>query len=206
MTYRERRERRAERRRDWADKRIVKQGQAFDGAQKLADQIPLGQPILVGHHSERHARRDAERIHHGMDRGVEHGRMAEHHARAADTIDRQLDRSIYSDDPDLIDRLTAKLADLTARRDRMKAINRWIETEGGFKPRRLPYPAPETVERAGAAALVACIKALDCTKVERDDLMMAIRMNSVIGYPPYALTNVGASLRKAQQRLDAARQ
>ena len=32
----------------------------------IADNIPFGQPILVGHHSERRARRDAERIQDGM--------------------------------------------------------------------------------------------------------------------------------------------
>jgi hypothetical protein len=36
----------------------------------IADNIPFGQPILVGHHSERHARRDAERIENGMRRAV----------------------------------------------------------------------------------------------------------------------------------------
>lgn len=35
---------------------------AFDASRRLADSIPLGQPILVGHHSEGRARRDAERI------------------------------------------------------------------------------------------------------------------------------------------------
>lgn len=36
----------------------------------IADNIPLGQPILVGHHSERHARRDQKRIESGMRRAV----------------------------------------------------------------------------------------------------------------------------------------
>lgn len=36
----------------------------------IADNIPLGQPILVGHHSERRARKDAERIRSGMKRAV----------------------------------------------------------------------------------------------------------------------------------------
>jgi hypothetical protein len=36
----------------------------------IADGIPLGQPILVGHHSERRARKDAERIENGMRRAV----------------------------------------------------------------------------------------------------------------------------------------
>lgn len=36
----------------------------------IADNIPLGQPILVGHHSEKRARRDAEKIENGMRRAI----------------------------------------------------------------------------------------------------------------------------------------
>jgi predicted RNA methylase len=36
----------------------------------IADNIPLGQPILVGHHSEKRARRDAARIENGMRKAV----------------------------------------------------------------------------------------------------------------------------------------
>ncbi len=38
--------------------------------ERLAAMIPPGQPILVGHHSERRARRDAQRIENGMKRAV----------------------------------------------------------------------------------------------------------------------------------------
>lgn len=44
----------------------------------IAEGIPLGQPILVGHHSERHARRDAKRIESGMRRAVENWGKAEY--------------------------------------------------------------------------------------------------------------------------------
>jgi protein-L-isoaspartate O-methyltransferase len=37
---------------------------------RIADGIPLGQPILVGHHSERRARKDAEKIQGGMRKAV----------------------------------------------------------------------------------------------------------------------------------------
>lgn len=53
---------------------------------RIADGIPLGQPILVGHHSERHARRDAKRIENGMRRAVKAWETAEywsHRAAAA---------------------------------------------------------------------------------------------------------------------------
>jgi len=47
------------------------------------DGIPLGQPILVGHHSERRARRDAERIDNGIRRMVEEHELADHHRAVA---------------------------------------------------------------------------------------------------------------------------
>ena len=58
MGYRERRLAKAERLREWAEKRQAKSAAAFKGVHTIADGIPFGQPILVGHHSERHARRD----------------------------------------------------------------------------------------------------------------------------------------------------
>lgn len=66
----ERAEERAERFEDYSDKRAVEADRAHAAVEALADGIPLGQPILVGHHSERHARKDAERIENGMRRAV----------------------------------------------------------------------------------------------------------------------------------------
>ncbi len=43
---------------------------AFTQADGIASHIPFGQPILVGHHSERHARADAKRIENGMRKGI----------------------------------------------------------------------------------------------------------------------------------------
>ena len=61
---------RAERFDEYADKRAADAKAARDAVARIADNIPLGQPILVGHHSERSARRDAERIENGMRRAV----------------------------------------------------------------------------------------------------------------------------------------
>lgn len=62
----ERAEQRAERFEAYSDKRAADGERARRGVAAIADNIPLGQPILIGHHSERHARRDAERIENGM--------------------------------------------------------------------------------------------------------------------------------------------
>lgn len=67
----ERAEDRAERFEDYSDKRGTEAARALDYVHKIADGIPLGQPILIGHHSERHARKDAERIENGMRKAVQ---------------------------------------------------------------------------------------------------------------------------------------
>src|SRR5690606_3126416 len=36
----------------------------------ILEHIPFGQPILIGHHSEKRARKDVERIDHGMRKSV----------------------------------------------------------------------------------------------------------------------------------------
>jgi precorrin-6B methylase 2 len=66
----ERQEERAERFEGYKEARADDAEQARKAVHSIADGIPLGQPILVGHHSERHARKDAERIENGMRRAV----------------------------------------------------------------------------------------------------------------------------------------
>lgn len=66
----ERAEERAGRFDEYSDARAADSARASAAVHAIADGIPLGQPILVGHHSERHARRDAERIENGMRKAV----------------------------------------------------------------------------------------------------------------------------------------
>jgi hypothetical protein len=61
---------RAERFEDYSDKRADDANRAKAAVEAIADGVPLGQPILVGHHSERHARKHAEQIQHGMRKSV----------------------------------------------------------------------------------------------------------------------------------------
>lgn len=66
----ERAEERADRFDDYSDKRRADADQAHKTVESICEHIPLGQPILVGHHSEKRARKDAERIENGMRRAV----------------------------------------------------------------------------------------------------------------------------------------
>lgn len=66
----DRAEQRAERFEEYSEKRAADSEAAHAAVSRIADGIPFGQPILVGHHSERHARKDAERIENGMRKAV----------------------------------------------------------------------------------------------------------------------------------------
>ncbi len=168
MTYRDRREARAERLDEWAAKREAKSLQAAQAADRIADGIPLGQPILVGHHSEAAHRRDIERIHSGMNKALEHERKAESMSSRADGIRSQLANAIYSDDTDAIPALEERIAKLEAERESYKAAN-------------------SAYRKAHKAELAA---------------MTAYERGQALPYPSYALTNLGANIRRNQERLD----
>jgi hypothetical protein len=150
-TYRERRLARADRLDEWSGGNAAKSDAAYAGAKRIADGIPMGQPILVGHHSERGHRRDIARIDSGMRAAVETGRKAERQASSAAEIRAQADRAIYDDDPDAIERLTAKVAALEAEREAVKAKRAEIRKAGGAKLRAMSGWDREEVMRAAGA-------------------------------------------------------
>jgi hypothetical protein len=61
---------RAERFETYRDQRADEAQTAREAVAAITDHIPLGQPILVGHHSERRARKDAQRIESGMRKAI----------------------------------------------------------------------------------------------------------------------------------------
>jgi len=124
MNRRERLERKIERREAWAASREAKAAAAFTGARESVAGIPFGQPILVGHHSERRHRAALERHDSRMRAGMENEDMANHHASKAAGLAAQLERSIYSDDDNAAEALAARIADLEAQRDRITAYNK----------------------------------------------------------------------------------
>ena len=178
MSTRDRRQARADRLHEWAEKRGAKAEAAETTARDLADRIPFGQPILIGHHSEGRARRDADRIRGGFDRAAQDAATARDMNRRAVTIEAQMVGSIYSDDSDAIDRLQARIADLEAERDRIKAYN--------------------VTARAGSPDYTLL------TERERGALLWSARYGQVGKsgtFPAYHLSNLNGRLTKARARL-----
>lgn len=61
-------------------------------ADRISSGIPMGQPILIGHHSERRHRRDLDRIHTSTRRSIEADRTATQERRLAEGAQAQLER------------------------------------------------------------------------------------------------------------------
>ena len=102
----ERAEERAERFDLYSERRALDADNARAAVSAIADNIPLGQPILVGHHSERHARRDAEKIENGMRRAVKLWETSQYWTQRAAGA---LRAAKYKERPDVRERRIKKL-------------------------------------------------------------------------------------------------
>ena len=164
----ERAEERAERFDGYRDNRQADAERARGAVARLADNIPLGQPILVGHHSERHARKDAARIENGMRKAVQLWDTAEYWQQRAAAALRNAE---YKERPDVRARRIKTIE--ADKRRQVKALNEaerklrlWnlIETPNKFK--RLSDGATLTTieEAAQVAADHAGFDVLDAEK------------------------------------------
>ncbi len=193
MTRRERLEARADKRDDWAASRITKRNTAFSAGDLREEKsgIPFGQPVLVGHHSERRHRRALERADAAISRGVEHHKMAEHHSSAAEGIRRQLDHSIFSDDENAIEALEAKAAKLDEKAEFANRLNAsW---------RRCMKNNKGDIDRA-AADVAALYKLSDRT---RDELAAdAKRFSCSAKRGPMSATHERAEARRCRLRIE----
>ena len=205
LTTRERRENRAARRRDWQGARERRADQSRAELRSRVDELPEnGQPILVGHHSERRHRNAIARVDRAHERVRENDAMADKHRSAAAAIERELDRSIYSDDADAIERLEERIAGLEAERERIKAINANITRQlkgTGIKRRHLPFDAPEEQRQTATEALQRARVEMEMSDKEVRDMAMAMQHSMTIGYPSYALSNLSGNLSRQRKRL-----
>ncbi|WP_454314499.1 DUF3560 domain-containing protein [Streptomyces phaeoluteigriseus] len=84
-------EQRADRFTDRAGRAAASSQSARDASDRIGERFWMGQPILVGHHSEGRARRDQERMHNAMRKSIAEGERAGYwasRAAAADAYER----------------------------------------------------------------------------------------------------------------------
>jgi hypothetical protein len=158
-----------------ADKADRASQAAYERNRRIADMIPLGQPVLVGHHSEGRHRRDLKRMDDAMRRTVEEGQRAEELRSRAAAVG---SGGISSDDPEAIRKLRAELADLEALQERQKAANKAVRSKD---PR---------------AALAA-----QGVKPEYIEALLTPDFAGRIGFPSYVFSNRNGNMRRIRQRI-----
>lgn len=194
-TYRERRLARAERLAEWAEKRAARASGGFTRAHDIIKNIPMGQPILVGHHSERHHRRDLARHDQAMRKACDDQDKSREMSSKAAEIERQADHAIYDDDPDAIERLTEKLQSLEAERDRKAAANKIL--------RKKMLNKDGSVNSDWKVDQLATLYQVNGESARKlyDQFAKHPDYRGRLGFEAYELSNLGGNITRARQRL-----
>lgn len=185
--YYERQQRRLERAEERAAKARREASSRHAAAREIGSAIPMGQPILGGHHSEKRHRRDIARMDGHMGKAIDAGERAEYHDRKAAAIQRTLDGKgpISSDAPDAAARLAEKLASLERLQATMKQANEIIRAK--------PKNQPTMGKLADLCALG--IKSESAAKLFQPDSC------GRIGFAGFQLSNNNAEIRRVKARL-----
>jgi len=121
----DRQEERAERFEEYSEKRAAESEQTLATVDSLASAIPFGQPILVGHHSERRARKHAQKIENGMRHAVNLFEASEYWERRAEA---SLRHAAYKERPDVRWRRIKKIeTDLRKAERRLQDVQKFIK-------------------------------------------------------------------------------
>ena len=155
--------------------KLRQNGESIIGkARDMESIIPFGQPILVGHHSEKSDRNYRAKISNGFQKGFKT-------LKAADEADARAEGAgkggISSDDPDAISKLKAELERLEELQTKMAAANKLIRkgdkvglASAGFSEER-----------------IAQLFTKDCM--------------GEVGFPAYRLQNNSANIRRIRLRI-----
>jgi hypothetical protein len=182
-------ERRLEKRETWADSASSKSATEFQKARDATRGIELGQPILVNHHSENHHRRAVEKSDSAMRRGVEASHRAAEHAGKAANLARQLDRTVFSDDEDAIEKIEARIATHERLADEMNKINKaWKKAKGTPDERAAQLIADGVCSEKIATNAAQTMRQFACLKA------------------PLDMTNLRARIRTDKKRIEEVRE
>ena len=170
--YEERKENRIDAYNARARKANILANQEHDRARDMGSVIPFGQPILVGHHSEKRHRALLKRMDAAHRRASAAYDKAEYYEGRAETAD--TNKAINGDNPEALQRYQEKLKKLEERQEHMKAVNKaW---------------------KQGKAALIA----LGLSEAESEKLAN----DKSKPCPTWMLSNNGAEIRRVKQQME----
>lgn len=177
--YEEKQDARRERFEELANKNTQRSADYYQASRRAVEHIPLGQPILVGHHSESKHRSALKRANSAADKSCEAQSKAAYYANRAASIRHG---GISSDDPDAITKLRGELASMQTSQEKMKAANKAIRS--GKTPEKQ------------LAALVA----LGFTENVAAELLKKDFAGRT-GFASYSISNNSADMRRVELRI-----
>jgi hypothetical protein len=180
-------EERKQRRIDNANARAAKADKestaAYNRASEISSYIPMGQPILVGHHSEKRHRRDLEKIDNNMRKSVQLSDKADYYREKAEAIEAAAEYVISSDDPNALEKLRTKLENMQKMQELMKAANKAIKKNFGKLDQQIEALKELNFSDEGITKLLT----KDCF--------------SGIGFASYKMTNNNANMKRVKDRI-----
>lgn len=186
MNYAEKKQNRIERYRELSNKYKILSEKAHNQAHVMASVIPFGQPILIGHHSEKRDRAYRERIMRRFENCFKLQEKAEYYARKAQSA--ECNNAISSDASDAIEQIKEKIASLEQSTEHMKKYNKLLSK---YKTR--------------SNALIEIPKLEDS---KEKAILLKMVENHYYAFPPdrinayyFSTTNDGAEIRRLKERL-----
>jgi hypothetical protein len=144
----------------------------------ITDNIPFGQPILVGHHSEKADRARRERAFDQWGKSVKAAEKAEYYEQRAEAAENNT--AISGDDPQALVKLEERLTSRQEAQKHMKSVNAYFRKHGSCRG----YPGMD--DRQAATLDVKVERAYSWDKQP---------------FPSYQLTNNNADIRRLKERI-----
>ncbi len=181
VDYQEQQEARKDRLEERAAKKRDESNTAYSRSHALVEHIPMGQPILVGHHSERSHRNTLDKSWNLLGKSVALDKEAVKLESRASSVGYS---GISSNDPEAIEKLNNKLDGLVKSQETMKAVNKII--------RVTKLTDEEKAAEIVAAGLLSKAQAIEILKPDHCGR---------VGFASYSLSNNNAEIRRTKKRI-----
>ena len=129
--YEEKKQRRIDYYNEKADKLEQESSRLSQESSKMIDAIPMGQPLLVDHHSYKSDKNYRDRAWNKMEKSVGGGKKADYYRSKAEAAENNT--AISSDDPEAVTKLKEKLQQRQDLQSHMKKVNAYYRKNGTMK-------------------------------------------------------------------------